>query len=138
MSDCPYNLHLAPCSDVAQAGARIQQIYLFMGIIKHYSHIYYSYMETCKALSITVYTNSLCDTRVSHSCTLESTSSWTTVLVVSSTRTVCRSFSSSKPFSISCHNMLMMFPAAACHVHTNTLNCLHGSLANLSILLIIH
>lgn len=52
--------------------------------------------------------------------TLESTSSCTTVLVVSRTRTVCRSFSSSKPFSISCHNMLMMFPAAACHVHTNT------------------
>lgn len=50
--------------------------------------------------------------------TLDSTSSCTMVLVVSSTRTVCSSLSSSSPFSISCHSMLMMFPAAACkHTH---------------------
>lgn len=66
------------------------------------------------------YMNSLCDIGVCLHCTFESTSSCTTVLVVSRTRTVCKSFSSSKPFSISCHNMLMMFPAAACHAHTNT------------------
>lgn len=53
--------------------------------------------------------------------TLDRTSSWTTVLVVRSTRTVCSSFSSSSPFSINCHNILMMFPAAACvHTHQRT------------------
>lgn len=50
--------------------------------------------------------------------TLDRTSSCTTVLVVSSTRTVCSSFSSSSPFSISCHSMLMMFPAAGCQGET--------------------
>lgn len=50
--------------------------------------------------------------------TFERTSSCTTVLVVSRTRTVCRSFNSSRPFSISCHNMLIMFPAAAWKTHT--------------------
>lgn len=68
----------------------------------------------------TPYMSSVCGKRACWGCTLESTSSCTTVLVVSSTRTVCKSFSSSKPFSISCHSMLMMFPAAACHTHTNT------------------
>lgn len=64
--------------------------------------------------------SSVCGKRTCWGCTLESTSSCTTVLVVSSTRTVCKSFSSSKPFSISCHSMLMMFPAAACHTHKYT------------------
>lgn len=50
--------------------------------------------------------------------TLDRTSSCTTVLVVSSTRTVCSSFSSSSPFSISCHSMLIMFPAAGCQEET--------------------
>lgn len=44
--------------------------------------------------------------------TLESTSSWTTVLVVSNTRTVWSSLSSSRLFSISCQSILITFPAA--------------------------
>lgn len=85
---------------------------LIVHMIRHCPHI----------LIQDIYTNSVCDIAVCCSCTLESTSSCTTVLVVSRTRTVCKSFSSSRPFSISCHNMLMMFPAAACHEHTNILN----------------
>lgn len=86
----------------------------------------------------TPYMSCVCGKRACWGCTLESTSSCTTVLVVSSTRTVCKSFSSSKPFSISCHSMLMMFPAAACHTHTNTHthhDCPYGPLSNNSITL---
>ena len=58
--------------------------------------------------------------------TLESASSWTTVLVVKRTRTVWSSLSSSRLFSISCQSMLIMFPAAVCESEDGTQNQLRS------------